>query len=234
MPALRIVMMGATGEVGQHVVRHLQTAHQFELLTLLGRRAPNISVDTPAMHHANSVAQVHSHVVDVLNPQSYTQHLGSHTAAVCTLGVGQPSKLSLEEFVRLDRDAVFNFASACRAAGVRHFSLLGSIASDEQSRSAYLRTKGQLVKSLIDLKFERLSVFQPSMILTPSNRYGFTQAVALVVWPLLQPLLQGRWRRYRGVSSALLGQAMANNLSQGGMGVQLLEWDAIMDLATCK
>jgi hypothetical protein len=38
--------------------------------------------------------------------------------------VGEPSKLSREQFTRIDKQTVLDFAAACKRAGVSHFELL--------------------------------------------------------------------------------------------------------------
>jgi hypothetical protein len=78
------------------------------------------------------------------------------------------------------------------------------------------------------LGFARLSLFHPSMILTPRNRYGLSQAIILMVWPLLTPLLVGPLRKYRGVRVVDLGAAMARNLVRPGQGEEVLDWDQIV------
>ncbi|MFA9392818.1 MAG: hypothetical protein ACERKD_23625 [Prolixibacteraceae bacterium] len=93
------------------------------------------------------------------------------------------------------------------------------------SSSFDLRTKGELVEELKALNFERLSIFQPSMILTPTNRYGISQAITLKVWPLLKPFLIGGLRKYRGIKVDVLGQAMAQNSFIAATGFEVLQWD---------
>lgn len=56
--------------------------------------------------------------------------------------------MSKEDFVRIDKQAVLDFAVACMEAGVSHFQLLASVAISPQSKSFYLRTKGELVEEL--------------------------------------------------------------------------------------
>ena len=87
-----------------------------------------------------------------------------------------------------------------------------------------MRTKGELCDALVALRFERLSLFQPSMILTPTNRYGIVQGLMLALWPSLDPMLRGSWRKYRGVAVETLGAAMAANLLTGASGVEWLTW----------
>ena len=216
-----VLQVGATGAVGGQVARTLATMSDVERITLLGRRPLE----------GLTAENVSQSVVDIFDPASYRDVLGGHQKAICTLGVGQPSKVSRADFVRIDKTAVLAFASACRDSGVRHFELLGSVGADPRSRSFYLRTKGELEEGLMALDFERLSLFRPSMILTPTNRYGLSQAITLATWPHLGPLLRGRLRKYRGIDVALLGRAIALNLRSSPLGVEILHWDEIDTLA---
>jgi uncharacterized protein YbjT (DUF2867 family) len=218
----RIVMMGATGAVGGHAARALAARPEVAQLTLLGRRKVE----------GNWGANVVQHVVDVMDPSSYGERLSGCETAVCTVGVGESSKVSKETFVRVDKTLVLDFAKCCKEAGIGHFELLGSVAADPKSRSFYLRTKGELVEGLRALNFNRLSVFQPSMILTPQNRYGFSQAVVLKMWPWLSPLLFGPLRKYRGIPVGRLGRAIAHNVFTGGRGFEVLHWDEFHALAS--
>jgi uncharacterized protein YbjT (DUF2867 family) len=207
-------MLGASGAVGGEAAQALSRMPQVQRLTLLNRR-PLQSINGP-----NTV----QHQVDVLTPQSYDQHLPGHSCAICCLGVGQPSKVSTEEFIRIDKTAVIDFAIACKLAGVGHFQLLAAVGADTRASTLYLRTKGELQVAITALGFQRVSFFQPSMILTPTNRYGLGQAVLLTAWPWLTPLLQAGWQKYRGIRVETLGLAIAKNVATTGRGVETLHW----------
>ena len=212
---LAIVLLGASGAVGTEALNALLQLKNIQQLTLLGRTPiPNITVDF-----------VQQHKINISDASSYQDYIQGHTAAICTLGVGEPSKISKEDFVKIDKIAVLDFAKQCKKAGVKHFELLASVNISATSKSFYLRTKGELVEELKALNFERLSIFQPSMILTPTNRYGIAQAITLKVWPLLKPLLIGGLRKYRGIPVQVLGQAMAKNIFKEGEAYEILQWN---------
>lgn len=100
---MKVVMMGATGAVGGEVVNTLLEMPRLEQLTLLGRRdLEGITSDKVQQHH-----------IDIFKPESYSSLLSGHQVAICTLGVGQPSKMSKEQFIKIDKDAVYDFAKAC-------------------------------------------------------------------------------------------------------------------------
>jgi N-acetyl-gamma-glutamylphosphate reductase len=83
MPAISVVMMGASGAVGGEAVKALAAMPEVERITLLGRRA---IAAVPSAH-----AHVEQHVVDLQDAATYRGHLAGHHVALCALGVGQPS-----------------------------------------------------------------------------------------------------------------------------------------------
>lgn len=210
-----IVMLGATGAVGGEALKTLITNNQFEKITLLGRR------EVSGISNKN----IMQHKADIFDVNSYENTLPNHQIAICTLGVGEPSKMSKADFIKIDKDAVIDFATACKLAGVSHFSLLSSESIDVNSSSFYLRTKAELVEALKALNFERLSIFKPSMILTPTNRYGILQGITLAVWPKLDFILKGKAIKYRGIKVEQLGKAMAMNIYENKKGYEVLTWE---------
>ena len=208
-------MMGASGAVGGNTLVELRGMPNIERITLLGRKAvPNISED-----------HIQQKEINIFDSNSYAEFLSDHNTAICTLGVGQPSKTSREDFIKIDKTAVLDFGTACKKAGVRHFELLAGVGANSKSSSFYARTKGELIDGLVALDFERLSIFLPSMILTPTNRYGFSQALLLWTWPLLSILLSGSLRKYKGIDVKQLGEAIALNVLLDKEGVENLTWD---------
>jgi uncharacterized protein YbjT (DUF2867 family) len=214
-------MLGATGAVGGAALAELARLPQTSRVTLLNRR----TIDLPVTEKFSQ------HVVDVQNPQSYASHLAGHLTALCTFGVGQPSKVSQQEFRQIDHDVVLAFAKACKSAGVQNVVLLGSVGSDPGSRSFYLRTKGELRRAIEGLGFASVTTFQPSMILTPENRYGFSQGLLLKLWPLVSTVLLGPLNKYRGIEVATLGKAMAHAATAPMAGHHQLHWADIVSAA---
>lgn len=219
---ISVVMLGASGAVGGCALQSLLTQKNIEKVSLLGR--------TPIPNLQSETISIEQHKIDIFDVNSYASFLPSHTYAICTLGVGQPSKISKEEFLKIDKTAVISFGKACKDAGIQHFELLSSVGISTTSSSFYLRTKAELVEELKALDFERLSIFQPSMILTPVNRYGIMQAISLKVWPWLDPILSGKARKYRGIPVDVLGKAMALNIFNTKPGFEILQWDDFMKI----
>ncbi len=213
-------MLGATGAVGTQTLKALLNISAVSKITTLGRRSvPNIKNDL-----------LEQHKIDVFNPESYQNLITNHKVAICTFGVGEPSKTSKENFIKIDKEAVLLFAKTSKQEGVRHFQLLSSVAIDSKSSSFFLRIKGELVDELKKLQFDRLSIFQPSMILTPQNRYGINQGILLKIWPIISPLFLGPIKKYRGIRVEQLGQAIALNILPKKQGFEMLTWSDFQEI----
>lgn len=223
------VLIGATGAVGRNVLGAALASPYFSTATTLGRRP--LQEGDPL----SGSPKLKQHVVDLFDKSSYEPLVAKHDVAFCTLGVGEPSKVPREEFIRVDIDASFAFAEACRRQGVQHFSLMTSVGADPQSSFWYLRMKGELEQKVAGLGFVRCSFFRPSMLITPTNRYGFTQAVTLAVWPRIDWAFAGSLRKYRGIRVEELGRAMVRNAersldSASAKPVEYLEWPDFQEL----
>lgn len=216
-----IVFLGATGAVGSVAFNRVLSFTEVAGVLSLGRRKVDVK---------KSIPNLKQEIIDIYKPETYSDLIENYCTAICTLGVGEPSKISKEDFVAIDKTAVLEFAQICKSKGVNHFQLLSSIGASSSARNFYLRTKGELIDELVKLNFDRLSVFQPSMILTPENRYGFTQYLILKIWPKLDFLLRKGLRKYRGVKVEILGRAITNNVFLEKDGVEYLQNDAFIKL----
>jgi uncharacterized protein YbjT (DUF2867 family) len=217
----KAVLLGSTGAVGSHVLAELLRSPAFAAVTTLGRRPSDVP-DPPA--------KLTQHVVNLDDPASYQPLLAGHDLAICTLGVGQPSKMAPDEVWKIEVDYVMGFANACHSEGVKHFSLMTSVGSNPRSSFGYVKLKGILEERVKALGFQRTSFFQPSMILTPQNRYGVMQALTLAIWPKINWALVGGLRGFRGIKVEDLGRAMALNAARAGEGVETFTWDGFQEI----
>lgn len=217
----KIVFIGATGAVGSAAFNQLLTYDTVAKILTLGRRV--VELKEPLEH-------VEQQVIDIHDPSSYSDYIQGYDIAICTLGVGEPSKISKKDFIAIDKTAVLKFAKVCKEKGVQHFHLLSSIGVSSSSWNYYMRTKGELNDELVKLNFDRLSIFKPSMILTPQNRYGLSQGIALKIWPKLDAILHKGYRKYRGIKVDMLGKSIANNVFKAKTGLEYLEYDEFLEL----
>jgi uncharacterized protein YbjT (DUF2867 family) len=209
------VIAGATGAVGGAVVRALLESPRCGGVVALARR-PVTAFDALPGRAKLTVA-----VIDYANLESETAARAAECAvAFCTVGIGQPRKVSDAEFRRVDVEYAGAFARGAARAGVRHLSLLSAIGSDASSRNRYVRTKGEAEAAVIAAGVPRTSLFRPSLLVTDDIRYGVQDRLTQALFPLVALLLP---RRFRQIHVTDLGRAMQRNAErEAGPGVEYL------------
>lgn len=144
-----VILAGATGLVGQHILQGLLANPTVSAVHSLGRRAP-------ATQHPKLTA----HLVDfaALPPLPAADEL--YLALGTTIKVAG----SQAAFRALDYDANLNVAQAALAAGVKKVGLVSAMGADARSRIFYNRVKGELEDALKQLPFEGLVIARPSLL----------------------------------------------------------------------
>jgi len=215
----RAVMVGATGAVGGALLRHLLASTECAGVVAITRRPVNLG-ESPKLR---------TEVADFASLESATERLAaSCDQAFCTVGVGQPRKVSREEFWRVDVEYAGAFARGARAAGARHISLLSAVGTNAASRNFYVRVKGAAEEAVAKAGVPRTSLFRPSLLVTDQLRYGLQDRVTQAVFPLVAPLLPARFHH---IHVDDLARAMQLNAERPGpAGVAVLHYQDFMAL----
>lgn len=144
-----VIIAGATGLVGQELLKGLLADHSVGEVHTLGRRKPTV-------RHPKLTA----HIVDFAAlpplPQAHELYLAMGT----TIKVAG----SQAAFRALDYDANMAVAMAAKSAGVRRVGLVSAMGADARSKIFYNRVKGELEESLTRISFQGLVIARPSFL----------------------------------------------------------------------
>jgi len=121
--------------------------------------------------------------------------LEGHQIAFSTMGVGQPSKVTSEEFYKIDVLYLKSFVNICkRSNAVVHMSLLGAVGADSKSWTNYMKFKGEAENAIIDANFGLgCGLFRPSLLVTDEERYGIGQSILQSFFPKISWVLPSNY-----------------------------------------
>ncbi len=218
----RAVVVGATGAVGSALVRELLASSACDGIVALTRRP---------MDDERADAKLRGHIVDFDRLEVATTELAAGcTVAFCTMGVGQPRKVSRDDVWRIDVEYAGAFARGAASAGIRHISLLSSVDANANSRNPYLRMKAAAERAVMDAGIARTSLFRPSVLQTREIRYGLQDRLTQALFPPLARLLPVP-ARYRAIPVDDLARAMRLNAErERSPGVEVLEYSQFQAL----
>jgi uncharacterized protein YbjT (DUF2867 family) len=212
--AYRAVVIGATGAVGGALVRELLASSSCAEVTALTRRA------VEGLDRVPGRDKLRVRVIDFAEIEAETREAASgHDRAFCTLGIGQPRKVSANEHWRVDVEYTGAFARGAAASGVRHISLLSSVGADESSRSRYLHVKGAAERAFVEAGIARTSFFRPSLLVTREIRYGLQDRLTQAFFPVLATLLPARFHPIRVEDLARAMRVNAERIRPSGVEI---------------
>lgn len=149
MTTRRVVVAGATGLVGSHLVRRLCADRSVAAVHVLVRRT-SLFTD----------AKIVVHVVDFTALPALPAVDEVYLALGTTIRVAG----SQSAFRAVDFDANLAVARAARAAGATRAGLVSAMGANAASRVFYSRVKGELEQTLQALDFDALVIARPALL----------------------------------------------------------------------
>ena len=213
------LLAGASGLVGGCALDALLGAPDIRRVLAVSRRS--LGREHPRL--ANRIAQFEHLEAQIRG--------ASCDVALCCLGTTIRQAGSQQSFRALDLDCVLAFARAAKAANARRFVVISSVGADPGARNFYLRTKGEMEQHLVAAGFESLDILQPSLLLGWRGEVRPLELAARALTPLVNPLLRGRYIRYRAIPARTVGAAMLGATRTGRRGVQRYTYEGIGALA---
>ncbi len=198
----RILLAGATGLTGEHLLDRLLNERTVERVLAPSRRplAEHPHLDNPIGELADLLPQLQ----------------GPLDTAFCCLGTTIKQAGSQEAFRAVDYELVLAFAERAKALGVRHLLVISALGANARSLVFYNRVKGELEQALQTLGFEQLTIARPSLLL--GNRQQQRPGEGLAA-PLMR-LIPGN---YRAIEACTLARALWRLALEEGRGVRIVE-----------
>lgn len=196
----RAVVAGATGAVGGALTRALLASPACREVVAPARRLFT-HLDAAAGREKLRVVVADFGALEAATAEAAR----GAAAAFCCIGIGQPRKVSEEEFRRVDVDYAGAFARGAARAGAGYLALLSSVGANAGSANRYLKVKGDAEAAVIAAGVARTSIFRPSLLVTREIRYGLQDRLTQALFPLVAPLLP---RTLHQVRVEDLGRAM--------------------------
>ncbi|OON69421.1 NAD-dependent epimerase/dehydratase family protein [Hymenobacter sp. CRA2] len=206
------LVIGATGLVGDYLLRQLLTDPRFERIKVFTRR--------PTGYH--NPDKLEEHIVDFDKPSEW-QDLLQGDVLFSTLGTTLKQAGSQEAQYRVDYTYQLQTAEAAARNGSDTYVLVSSVSADPESRIFYSRMKGELERDVKSLAFARIRILQPGVLAGPRQqarpleKLGIGAAALLGAIPALH--------KYRPVHGRTVAKAMINASfdEEAGLQVDTLE-----------
>jgi uncharacterized protein YbjT (DUF2867 family) len=213
------ILFGATGLVGACLVRLLCEKNHFTQVISFSRKPCGYS-------HP----KLNERISDLRNVNSIASEIKGDDL-FCCLGTTIKKAGNKENFRKVDFDLPLELAKIAAKNQFQNYLVVSSIGADANASNFYLRTKGQMEQEVMKQDIPSISIVRPSMLLGPRQEFRFGETAGKVAMKLINPLMFGRFMKYRGIHANDVAKAMLTLATQSTKGANIFESDELQRIA---
>jgi uncharacterized protein YbjT (DUF2867 family) len=212
------VVIGATGLIGEQLVKSLLNDGSYSSIRLLVRR-PLPDAD-PRLEIV---------VVDFQNKIELKNKLGKGDTIFCSIGTtNQKVKGDKVAYRKIDYDIPVNVGKAGIENGFKTYVIVSSVGANERSRNFYLQLKGSVESAIRKLGYKSVHIFRPSFLLGRRKEKRIGEKIMGNIVPVFSFLMVGKLARYKPVAAEVVAKAMVRVSKKTGPGIFVYEYREIV------
>lgn len=192
----KAVILGATGEVGGHILDEILAGEFYQKIYVLGRASiyqiPNDPRIVKVLIDFNHLKISRS----ILNDADVFYAVGTDNRA---------------NFEQVDFGYAYSFALLCRGR-IKSFNLVSAMGANVNSQYRYVQVKGKLEAYLANLDLGIQRFYRPAMLMAPNRSDLKTNdAIAIKFFERTAFLLRGPLKNWHGIRPQTVATAMVKN-----------------------
>jgi uncharacterized protein YbjT (DUF2867 family) len=193
------LVLGATGATGREIVSLLLKDPAYNKVSIFVRNKPNIK------HKKLSI-----HQIDFSRLSDYCEFIKGDVL-FSALGTTLKDAGSKPQQYLVDYTYQYAFAKMAYENGVKHYALVSSIGSNENSPFFYPKMKGALEEAIKKLDFEKTYVFQPPYLIRQAELIRTGEKIGIKVLSVFNQL--GLLKSQKPLPVSTLAQKMIGEIS---------------------
>lgn len=207
------IVIGATGLIGKHLTQLICEDPRFNKVVTITRRA------MPWQHD-----KLINHIIDFENMADHAELFQGDYLFSC-LGSTLKKSGSIDKLRHIDLNYQFTAASLAASNKVPFYLLVSSSGANTDSRSSYLKMKGELEGKVKQLTFKQTAIFQPSLLIGERQEQRLAEGIGSKLLPLLCKL--PGLKKYRPIQGQQVAQKMLEVSLNQKMKLQFLTLDKV-------
>ena len=193
------LVLGATGATGREIVSLLLKYPAYSKVSIFVRNKPNIKHEKLSIHQ-----------IDFSRLSDYKAFVQGYVL-FSALGTTLKDAGSKSQQYLVDYTYQYAFAKMASENGVKHYALVSSVGSNENSPFFYPKMKGALEEAIKKLNFEKTYVFQPPFLIRQAELIRTGEKIGIKVVGVLNQL--GLLKSQKPLPVSTLAQKMLGEIS---------------------
>ena len=193
------LVLGATGATGKEIVSLLLKDPSYSKVSIFVRNKPNIK------HEKLSI-----HKIDFSRLSDYNKFIHGDVL-FSALGTTLKAAGSKPLQYLVDYTYQYEFAKMASNNGIKHYALISSVGSNENSFFFYPKIKGALEEAIKKLDFNKTYIFQPPVLIRQAELIRTGEKILVKILRLFNQL--GLLKSQKPLPVSTLAQKMIDEIS---------------------
>jgi uncharacterized protein YbjT (DUF2867 family) len=212
------VVFGATGLVGKELLSQLISGSDYEKVVAVVRKKlsyPDPKVEQIQIDDFEKLIDLK----DKLKAQAF----------FCCIGTTIKTAGSRAAFAKVDLDIPKKIAQLAEVLSIPSLVVISSIGADSASSNFYLRTKGEMEKSVREIYPGKLRIVRPSLLMGNRDEFRFGEKASVGFMKAFGWMFAGPLRKYRGIYARDVARVMIK-ISHFKSDKVIFQSDELLDL----
>jgi uncharacterized protein YbjT (DUF2867 family) len=212
------IILGASGLTGGLVLKKLLAHDRYETIKLFSRK--KIGIANPKLiEKVGNVLKLDNFKEDFIADEVY-----------CCIGTTAKKTPNKELYKDIDFGIPTKAAQLSKSNNIKTFIVVSALGANSKSSVFYNKTKGEMEDEVLKQQIPNTYILRPSIIAGNRNEGRILEKIGLYIFKLFNPLLQGKFKKYRAIKAESIAQAMIN-LANSTEPTQIISSDKIEIIA---
>lgn len=208
------LILGSSGLVGNELLNLLETSKDYDRIISIGRKSTAISV-----------GKIKEIIIDFKNIDQVI--LPKIDDVFCCLGTTIKKAGCKEKFRQVDLEYVVSSGRLGLKNGAKILLVVSAVGADETSSFFYNRVKGEMERLVLNLGFESVYIFRPSLLGGKRTEFRLGEKIGTLLMQLVGWLMIGKLKRYKIVLASKVARHMIQSAQNSAEGNYFLESENI-------
>lgn len=191
------VVIGATGLVGNQLVKLLTNLDEYEKIKIFSRRSTGFKNE-----------KIEEHLVDFDELKSW-ENAVTGDVLFSALGTTIKQAGSKDAQYKVDFTYQYEVAKAAAENGVKQLVLISSLGANPKSSIFYSRIKGELDRAVKDLPFKTVGIVRPSALVGDRKEERAGEKTMIKVTDFFSKIFPFL-KKYKPIDATIVAKAMVN------------------------
>lgn len=208
------IILGATGLTGNLLLNKLITDDRYREVKIFTRK-PTGTTHPKVTEIVGNLLELEQYKNEFIADEVY-----------CCIGTTAKKTPDKSLYRKIDFGIPAAAAKLCKKNNIHTFLVVSAMGAHPKSKIFYNKTKGEMELAVFSEKIPNTYILRPSFIGGKRDEKRLGEKMGIAFAKFIQPLLQGRLKKYRLIEAETIAQAMIY-LANTKPGIQIVPSDKI-------